>query len=240
MEAIIKIGGSLAEYPTGLKTLCQELSVLEKTHGILIVPGGGKFADIVRKFDETFSLSDIIAHKMAILAMDQFGLFLSNITPCSCVSYTLKKAEESSAAGILPILLPSRLMFRKDPLEHSWDATSDSIAAYIAGVLHPKKLVLVTDVDGIFTDDPKQDLNARLIEKLSASELSGWNKRTSVDKLLPKILLTVGLDCYVVNGKHPKRIKAILENEETLCTRIVVSYFSHMLIASTNSFTASR
>ena len=222
MEAIIKIGGSLAEDPESLKTLCQELSVLAKIHRILITPGGGKFADIVREFDQTFSLSDIIAHRMAILAMDQFGLFLSNITPSSCVSYALEKAERLSASGTLPILLPSRLMFCKDPLEHSWDATSDSIAAYIAGVLHAKKLILVTDVDGIFTSDPKEDLNARLIEKLSANELLGWNKRTSVDKLLPKMLLTIRLDCYVVNGKYPERIKAILDNEKTLCTRIVV------------------
>lgn len=220
MEVVIKIGGSLAEYPTTLKTLCQELSVLAKAHRILIIPGGARFADVVREFDQTFSLSGTIAHKMAILAMDQFGLFLSNITPSSSVSYALEKAEKLSATGILPILLPSRLMFHKDPLEQSWDATSDSIAAYIAGVLHAEKLILVTDVDGIFTSDPKEDLDARLIEKLSANKLLSWNKRTSVDRLLPKILSRARLDCYVVNGKYPERIKAILENEKTLSTRI--------------------
>lgn len=222
MEAVIKVGGSLAEDTESLKTLCQELSVLAKTHRILIVPGGAKFADVVREFDQTFSPSHTAAHKMAILAMDQFGLLLSSITPNSCASYTLEKAKKLSATGTLPILLPSRLMFCKDPLEHSWDATSDSIAAYIAGVLHVKKLILATDVDGIFTTDPKEDLNARLIEKLSANELLSWNKRTSVDKLLPRMLLKTRLDCYVVNGKHPKRIKAILENEKTPCTQITV------------------
>lgn len=222
MEAIIKVGGSLAEDPASLKALCQVLSVLAKTHRILIIPGGGKFADIVREFDERFNLSDTVAHKMAILAMDQFGLFLSNIAPNSCISYALEKAEKLSATGKLPILLPSRLMFHKDLLEHSWDVTSDSIAAYIAGLLHAKKLILVTDVGGIFTNDPKTDLNARLIEELSAKELLSWNEETSVDRFLPRMLLTVRLDCYVVNGKYPKRIKAILENEETLCTRIVV------------------
>lgn len=159
---------------------------------------------------------------MAILAMDQFGLFLSDITPNANVSCTLEKAEKLSATGMLPILLPSRLMFHKDPLEHSWDVTSDSIAAYIAGLLRAEKLILTTDVDGVFTNDPKEDLNARLIEKLSANELSSWNKRPSVDRLLPKILLGTRLDCYVVNGKHHKRIRAILENQKTLCTRIVV------------------
>lgn len=221
MEAVIKVGGSLAEDPVGLRTLCQELGALAKTHRILIVPGGGKFADVVREFDWRFNLSNTTAHKMAILAMDQFGLFLSNITPNSRVFYSLGKAKKFSAARMLPIFLPSKLMFRKDPLEHSWDVTSDSIAAHIAGLLHAKKLILVTDVDGIFTDDPKKDLDSRLMEKLSAEELLSWNGRTSVDKFLPRMLLETRLDCYVVSGKHPKRIKAILNDEKTLCTRIV-------------------
>lgn len=222
MEAIVKIGGSLAEEPASLKALCQELSVLAKTHRILVVPGGGRFADVVREFDQVFNLSDVTAHEMAILGMNEFGLFLSDITPNSCTSYALEKARKLSATGVLPILLPSRLMFHADRLEYSWDVTSDSIAAHIAGLLHAEKLILVTDVDGIFTDNPKRDLNARLMEKISTNQLLSWNKRTSVDKSLPKILLTTRSDCYVVNGKHPERIKAILENRKTVCTRIIV------------------
>jgi hypothetical protein len=112
-------------------------------------------------------------------------------------------------------------MFQKDALKPSWDVTSDSIATYIAGLLLAKKLILVTDVDGIFTEDPKKDPNARMIEKLSVNELLDWNKRTSVDKFLPRILMKTRLDCYVVSGKHPERIKAILEGEKTICTRII-------------------
>ena len=81
MEAVLKVGGSLAEYPTSLERLCKELAIFAKDHKILVVPGGGRFADVVRGFDKTYCLSSIVAHKMAILAMDQFGLFLSDITP---------------------------------------------------------------------------------------------------------------------------------------------------------------
>jgi len=107
-------------------------------------------------------------------------------------------------------------------LEHSWDVTSDTIAAYIAGLLHAEKLILVTDVDGIFSEDPKKNVDAKLIEELSAKKLLGWNKRTSVDKTLPKILLKANLDCYVVNGGYPERIKMILENKKTVCTHVTV------------------
>jgi len=221
MEAVLKVGGSLADDIASLTRLCQELSALAKAYRIAIVPGGGEFADTIRKFDKTYGLSNTVAHKMAILAMDQYGFLLSDITPKSYVSNSLKEAS-NSAKGMLPILLPSKLMFREDPLEHSWDVTSDAIAAYIACLLDAEKLVLVTDVDGIFSEDPKKTLDAKLVEELSAEELLAWNRRTSVDKVLPKILLQANLDCYVVNGGYPERIKLILEDKKTVCTHITV------------------
>ena len=218
MEAVLKIGGSLAEDPDSLRKLCEKLSEYSKTHKILIVPGGGEFADTVRNIDKRFGLSSRAAHKMAIMAMDKYGLLLCDLTPDSYVTYTNEKTKQ----GMLPIFLPSKLMFQKDPLENSWDVTSDTIAAYIANILQAKKLVLVTNVDGIFTEDPKQNRDTKQINELSATELMKWNKRTSVDKTLPKMIVETKLDCYVVNGKHPKRIEDILENKKSVCTRITV------------------
>lgn len=221
MDAVIKVGGSLVEDFPALAILCQELGLLAKAHRILIVPGGGEFADIVRIYHRRFSLSDVIAHKMAILGMDQFGLFLSDLTPNSQVTYMLDEAENLSSAKVLPIFLSSILLFQNNKLEFSWDVTSDSIAAYIADLLHSKKLILITSVDGIFTKDPKKEVDAKIIERITIRDLLNRSERTSVDKFLPKILLKTRLDCYVVNGKHPERIKAILNNEKTLCTQIV-------------------
>lgn len=221
MEAVLKVGGSLAEYPASLKRLCKELAILAGDHKLVVVPGGARFADVVREFDRTHGLSSTAAHKMAVLAMDQYGMFLSDITPNSFTSYSIEKIKDSPK-GKLPIFLPSRLIFREDPLEHSWDVTSDSIAAYVAGVLHAEKLILVTEVDGIFTEDPKKSLNAKLLSEVSAKRLLGWNKRTSVDKTLPKMLLKTKLDCYVVDGKHPERIRAVLKGQRAVCTHITV------------------
>jgi len=120
----------------------------------------------------------------------------------------------------VPIFLPSRLMFQDDPLEHSWDVTSDSIAAYIASRLNTDKVILVTDVDGIFTSDPKKYSDAKLIKKLSTKKLLKLAQRTSVDKFLPKLLLNTQIDCYVVNGAYPERIEAILAGQHTICTLV--------------------
>jgi len=221
MDAVIKIGGSLAEDPERLRALCAKLSEFAKKYAIVVVPGGGRFADVVRDFDKRFTLSGEIAHRMAVLGMDQFGLLLSQIIPNSCATYLLSDAKQLSEIGVVPIFLPSRLMFREDALENSWDVTSDSIAAYVASRLRAAKVILVTDVDGIFTEDPKKHADATLIERLSAEELLKLKQRTSVDRYLPKLLLESPIDCYVVNGKHPERIEAILAGQQATCTLIV-------------------
>jgi aspartokinase-like uncharacterized kinase len=220
MDAVIKIGGSLAEDPERLRALCTKLSEFAKKYAIVVVPGGGRFADVVRDFDKRFTLSSGISHRMAILGMDQFGLLLSQIIPDSCATYLLSDAKQLSEIRVVPVFLPSRLMFKEDPLENSWDVTSDSIAAYVAGRLHVAKVLLVTDVDGIFTKDPKKHSDATLIEQLSAEELLKLNTRTSVDSYLPKLLLESQIDCYVVNGKHPERIAAILAGQQATSTLI--------------------
>ena len=220
MDAVIKVGGSLAEEPELLRALCSKLSVLARNYPLVVVPGGGRFADVVRDSDNRFNLSDGISHRMAILGIDQFGLLLTQIIPNSCATYLLDDALQLSETGVVPVFLPSRMFFREDPLKNSWDVTSDSIAVLIASRLQAAKVLLVTDIDGVFTKDPKKHEDATLIERLSAEELLRFNTRTSVDLFLPKLLIETSVECYVVNGKHPERIEAILAGRKTVYTLI--------------------
>jgi 5-(aminomethyl)-3-furanmethanol phosphate kinase len=223
MSTTVKVGGSLASHPEKLRALCATLSEVSKKHKLILVPGGGEFADIVRELDNRFSLSPSAAHRMAILGMDQYGFLLSDLTPNSVAVNTLEETTKILDSGKLPVFLPSNLLLSEDPLENSWDVTSDSIAVYLAGQLQSHRVVLVTDVDGIYTSDPKKHPDAKLIKKLSANGLLALNKRTSVDKFLPKLLLNMHIDCFVVNGLFPERFEAILDGQETLCTLITRS-----------------
>jgi aspartokinase-like uncharacterized kinase len=220
MDAVIKVGGSLAENPERLRAICRKLSELAKRYVFIVVPGGGRFADAVRELDQRFNLSSVVSHRMSILGMDQFGLLLCQIIPNSCATYLLNDAKQLSEVRVVPVFLPSRLMFKEDPLENSWDVTSDSIAAYAAKKVRAKKVILSTDVDGVFTSDPKTRPNAKLIEQLSAEELLGLRQQTSVDRYLPKMLLEAGIDCYVVNGRFPDRVASVLAGKHTICTVI--------------------
>jgi len=111
-------------------------------------------------------------------------------------------------------------MFVDDGLPNSWEVTSDSIAAYIAGKLEADKLLLVKDVDGIFDDDPKLNPNAKLLDKVTVRELIGLKGKTCVDAYLPKLLEKLYIQCQVLNGFHPERVEAVLSGQKTVGTSI--------------------
>jgi aspartokinase-like uncharacterized kinase len=221
MEAVIKVGGSLSENSKSLQDLGVEFSRISKSHQVVFVPGGGGFADVVRRLDEKFSLPALVSHKLAITAMDQFGLFLNQVIPHAVLCDSLEKANTISKKGKATIFLPSKLLSKLDPFEPSWDVTSDSIAAYVAVRLKAAKIIFVTNVDGIFSSDPKKSSQSELIPEISLFRLKSFTKPTSVDKFLPIFLTENKLNSYIVNGHFPQRIKDILHNKTTICTRIV-------------------
>jgi aspartokinase-like uncharacterized kinase len=217
---VVKVGGSLSLYPEKLRALCLKISEISKEQKLIVVPGGGEFADVVRCLDKSFHLSCSTSHGMAILGMDQYGMLLSDLMPGSITTYKLEGINNYFDLNKLPIFLPSHLLLREDSLENSWAVTSDSIAVYIAGRLKVTKVLLVTDVDGIYNSDPKKFSEAKLINNISVSELLAINKRTSVDIALPKLLLKTPIDCFVVNGLFPERIKLVLAGQDSIYTLI--------------------
>jgi aspartokinase-like uncharacterized kinase len=217
---IVKIGGSLALYPEKLRALGAKLSEISKKHRLIVVPGGGEFADVARDLDKRFNLSCETSHRMAILGMDQYGFLLSELIHNSSIVNQLENLQKVLDSPKLPVFLPANFLLSEDPLENSWDVTSDSIAVYIAGRLQVRKVLLVTDVDGVYTCDPKKHSDAKLIKKLSAEQLLAMNKRTCVDKFLPEMLLKFPIDCFVVNGLFPERVEVVLDGQEAVCSLI--------------------
>ncbi|MDR2719388.1 MAG: hypothetical protein LBC03_01100 [Nitrososphaerota archaeon] len=216
---VVKIGGSLSQNPKALRTLCQKLSVLASKHRIIVVPGGGKFANCVREAYEQFSLSDIAAHRMAILGMDQYGLLLADLTPNSQIIDNIEEIKKVNKS--LAVFLPSKIMTLSDgELPNSWEVTSDSIATYIAKKIEAETLLLIKNVDGIFTDDPKKNTHAKLFEYITTKELAKMKNKTCVDTYLPEFLNTLKIDCHIVNGFYPNRVETTLNKQKTISTKI--------------------
>jgi probable H4MPT-linked C1 transfer pathway protein len=140
IHTVVKVGGSLLAHTAELSAV---LDVLARSSGALVVAGGGPFADAVRDADRRLTLSDDAAHWMAVLAMDQYAELLVSRLPGAERVTTLRDAVVAIAAGRVPVLAPSQWLRREDPLPHSWEVTSDSIAAWVAGQAGACHLVLV-------------------------------------------------------------------------------------------------
>ena len=140
---VVKVGGGLCSAPGALTTVGASLADLGRRRRLLVVPGGGPFADAVREFDRRERVSADAAHWMAILAMDQYAHALAERIPGAVL---VEEPGAVSATLVHPgvaVLAPYRWVRAADVLPHSWDATSDSVAAFVAGALDAERLVLI-------------------------------------------------------------------------------------------------
>ncbi len=144
---VIKVGGGLLGIPGALREVCAAIGVLGRQQAVVVVPGGGPLADLVRELDRTVGLSDDASHWMAILAMDQYAHLLAERIEGATLVEEPGGIAATLGAGRVAVLAPSRWLRAADPLPHSWDATSDSVAAFVAGALDAKRLVLVKPAD---------------------------------------------------------------------------------------------
>lgn len=210
-EAVIKVGGSLSRRPEALRRLMAALGALARARALVVVPGGGPFAEEVRRADRRFALGDSPAHWMAILAMDQYAYLLAHLAGGAA----LVRAREEVAAGRLNVLAPSSWLARANPLPHSWGVTSDSIAAWVARQLRAKMLVLLKDVDGLFDRDPRGGAPARLRPRAARDRLNGV-----VDGYFARALGR-RMPCWIVNGARPARVAALIETGRTYGTEVL-------------------
>jgi len=219
---VLKVGGSLGERG-GLERLCPVIGRLARRWPLVVVPGGGAFAETVRQHAAVFPLREATAHWMAILAVDQYGYLLSDLIPDAVPVFTLRDARRRAGSGRTPVLLPGHLLRRLDPLPHTWAVTSDSIAVWVARRLNADRLVLLKDVDGLFDGDPTRDPTAALVEDMTVAELVERRRAGrlgGVDGYLPRLLADARFETWVLNGRAPERLAELFETGRTRGTRI--------------------
>ena len=137
--AIVKLGGSHASGPhlkPWLKAIAAEAG------SIVIVPGGGPFADAVRTAQASMRYDDRAAHAMALMAMTQFGRALESLNPALRLAASRSAILRALKDGKVPVWSPDQIA-RAAALPETWDLTSDSLAAWLAGELGADCLVLV-------------------------------------------------------------------------------------------------
>ncbi|RWI07355.1 aspartate kinase [Mesorhizobium sp.] len=221
ISAVVKFGGSLMRNLETCRTVLAGLEQIRSSgHRILIVPGGGIPDKAIEAVNAVHPLAEFAAHHACALAQDQTGYmiadpaFSSNLAACS----TLGECRLLIKKGKIPVLLPSRILFALDPVEWSWDITSDAIAAWVAWLTNTDKLAILTDVDGVYrngrTDEP-----AALISEIASDELARLG-HTSIDACAAHFMAERGLSGAVLNGAFPQRLGDWLEGREVTGTLI--------------------
>ena len=203
IKQVVKIGGSL--FPDYAIDLAKKL---ENTSSLIIL-GGGEFANLIRKYDGEQNFSDEVNHWTAIDCMDIIAKLVNDKVKSARLAYSIDEIGEIAGEGFTPIFVVSEFLKAEDPFECSWDVTSDSIAAYVAHLLNAN-LLIVTNVNGIYTQEPTEK-GSTFISKIDATTLLTFQE-SSIDVMLPSLLLRFGTDCYVVNGKYPERVLSIIDD----------------------------
>jgi len=162
VHAIVKVGGGLLGKGRALDRVTEALIAFSRGRRVLVIPGGGPFAEAVRTMFRRIKIGDDAAHWMAVLGMDQYAHALADRIPDAVLVDQQPEMEAALAAGRLPVLAPYRWLKAADPLPHSWDVTSDSIAAWFAGALGARRVVLIKPAAG----DTKQLLDPHFMRTL--------------------------------------------------------------------------
>ncbi len=122
--------------------------------------------------------------------------------------------------GYIPVISPVAI----DLNGNVYNMNADIVAGDIAGALKAKKLIMLTDVDGIYRD---RDDRSSLISKMSKEELEGMLKKGKLDGgMIPKAeaiinALNNGVEkAHIINGSREHSILIELFTKEGIGTMV--------------------
>lgn len=246
MRIVIKIGTSTLAHPTGhlnirlVEELCKIISDIKNAgNDVTLVSSGaigmgvGKLGlmkrpediptkqaaaavgqcELMYTYDKIFSEYNLTVAQLLItgedIASDKRHLNFKN---------TLNRLLE---LNVIPIINENDTV----ATEELGIGDNDTLAAIVAKSIGADKLILLSDIDGLFTADPHKDENATLIShieriddsvlNLGGGSVSGQGTGGMATKLeAAKISTSAGCDMIIANGNRPANLYDILDGKE--------------------------
>lgn len=190
---VVKVGGGLLreEGLEGLRRACMEVNEMAARRPVLVVPGGGPFADTVRAVDAQVGLGDGAAHELALRAMDQLGVLLAGLLP------GFELLTDLIAPRSIGLLVAASAFAGRPEIPESWAVTSDSLAVLAAAAIGAEEAILFKSVAGILPWWPSEEppLPALTAEELKQLQAAGGGK--AVDRYLPEAVCLTGVSVAV-------------------------------------------
>lgn len=172
---VVKVGGSLFDLPDLGGRLHRWLAA-SGVESALLVPGGGATANAIRQLDRCQRLGEERSHWLALQAVSLNACFLQALLPGTLI---VAEPARNTPLAILDAYAFARAdEVNADHLPHTWDATSDSLAARVTRASSALRLILLKSV----TIPPAMDWQE--------AARRGW-----VDPLFPEVAIGLEVTC---------------------------------------------
>lgn len=111
----------------------------------------------------------------------------------------------------ITVFLPYRCLILTDVLPHTWDVTSDTIAARVAGTLH-LDLLLLKSIDGIFINGILQE------------QVTGLVESDIIDSCFIPFVIKNSVKTTIINRSQPDRVEKYLKGDLVPRTEIGTTF----------------
>ncbi len=252
---LIKLGGSVITDKTQYKSfkqeqtsrLCKEIAASGR--GVMIVHGAGSYGHMLSKrYSLQLGLQDFsqippvaqVQHDVRELSlkvveeMIKAGLPAVSVPPGSCFvmenGRLIVNDDEAirrlAHIGIMPVMFGDVVTDRSKGFGI---CSGDQAMEVLAKIFKPDTVLFVSDVDGLYTADPKTHPDAKLIEEVDGSTLDNIDTSTNVadvtGSIRGKIEEMIKMcgdsgECVLINGTVPGRLESFLKGEKVICTRV--------------------
>src|SRR6266566_6416819 len=191
---VVKLGGSFAFSPYLRDWIAAIAGCSGRT---VVVPGGGPFADVVRAGQARMGFDDLAAHRMGLLAMEQYGCAIKSLHAALALADSLDSIRRGLADDRVPVWLPTQMALGAADIPQSWEVTSDSLAAWLAGKIGAERLLLVKQFESAHGT-------------MRAADLAG---RDIVDKAFANFLAASGVPAFILGPKDHVAVGRLLSGE---------------------------
>jgi isopentenyl phosphate kinase len=250
---LIKLGGSVITDKSQYRTfrtetvarLCGEIA--QSGQGVVVTHGAGSFGHVMaKKFHINEGLIDYnqipaAAHvqydvrDLSQMVVNQFraaNMPAVSVPPGSCfvmengrlIATDTEAIKALAHMGIMPVLFGDVLM---DRAKGFGICSGDQLMELLCDIFKPTAIVFVSDIDGLYTDDPKTNPDAKLIEEVTPETLKNIKSGSTVDDVTGGVVNKMesmlrmckdGREVALVNGNVPGRLLALLSGEDVPCT----------------------
>jgi uridylate kinase len=226
MRAVVKLGGALFRREpnvTALRDMGKVLSgFVEEGNQLVLVAGGGEnartYIGIARKLGAEESTCDLLGIQITRANAELVRLAMGSVAS-SKIPTTLSDLPHCVGPGkavVMGGLQPGQ--------------STNAVAALAAEITRAEILVNGTDVDGVYTEDPKKNPKAKLIRSVNVEKLLSWamggevfaGRYELLDPLAIKIMQRARIATRFVSLADPGNILAALRGKD-VGTRVIYS-----------------